>query len=122
MLSQKGYEVDVAGTLEEALKHASQFAYKIILADPEMPEEDSYAGIKKVKKLQSKAKMIVISVFSPQEMQSQISDTEIFSFIEKPFKADQILSIIKNAVKANDSDSCGEKKYIDINKKIQKEV
>ena len=98
LFSQEGYEVKAVATAKEALEQAEDMPYDLIFTDLEINNENSTEMLKKMTSFQPEAKIIILSALTRQQMESQIGDLNIFSIIEKPFRSDQIKSIVKEAL------------------------
>ncbi len=98
LFAQEGYEVKAVATVKEALEQAEDKPYDLIFADLEIKEENSTEMLRKITSFQPEAKIIILSALTKQQMESQIGDLNIFSIIEKPFRSEQIKSIVKEAL------------------------
>jgi DNA-binding NtrC family response regulator len=98
LFSQEGYEVKAVATAKEALEQAEDKPYDLIFTDIEIKDENSTEMLRKMTSFQPETKIIILSAFTRQQMESQLGDLNIFSIIEKPFRSDQIKSIVKEAL------------------------
>jgi DNA-binding NtrC family response regulator len=98
LFAQEGYEVKAVATVKEALEQAEDKPYNLIFADLEIKEENSTEMLRKITSFQPEAKIIILSALTRQQIESQIGDLNIFSIIEKPFRSEQIKSIVKEAL------------------------
>jgi DNA-binding NtrC family response regulator len=98
LFAQEGYEVKAVATTKEALEQAEDKSYDLIFADLEIKDENSTEMLRKMTSFLPEAKIIILSALTRQQMESQIGDLNIFSIIEKPFKSEQIKSIVKEAL------------------------
>jgi DNA-binding NtrC family response regulator len=98
LFAQEGYEVKAVATVKEALEQAEDKPYDLIFTDLEIKEENSTEMLRKITSLQPEAKIIILSALTRQQMESQVSDLNIFSIIEKPFRSEQIKSFVKEAL------------------------
>ncbi len=98
LFAQEGYEVKAVATVKEALEQAEDKPYDLIFADLEIKEENSTEMLRKITSFQPEAKIIILSALTTQQMESQLENLKIFSIIEKPFRSEQIKSIVKEAL------------------------
>ena len=98
LFSQEGYEVKAVATAKEALEQAEDKPYDLIFTDLEIKDENSTEMLRKMTSFQPEAKIIILSALTRQQMESQIGDLNIFSIIEKPFRSEQVKSIVKEAL------------------------
>ena len=68
------------------------------LADMEIDDMDSIDMLRKLKILQPKAEIIILSAQTRQHIEQQIAELSISNILEKPFNSDQIRSIAKEAL------------------------
>lgn len=98
IFSQEGYSVDTVATAKDALRQAEKITYELIFADLEISDESGIEMLKKAIVFQPDAKIIILSALSEQQIEPRLGNLNIFSIIEKPFKSDQIRSIVKKAL------------------------
>lgn len=98
IFTQEGYEVDAAGTLDEALGLASTKTYSLIFADLEIWFERGKAIFLDILSRQKAAKIIIITAMSRGEAERSLGDVRPFSIIEKPFKLEEIKSVADEAI------------------------
>jgi DNA-binding NtrC family response regulator len=98
LFAQEGYEVKAVATTKEALEQAEDMPYDLIFTDLEINDENSIEMLRKMTSFQPEAKIIILSALTRQQMESQLENLRIFSIIEKPFRSDQIKSIVKEAL------------------------
>ena len=98
IFTQEGYVVDAVATAKDALKQAKTIPYELIFSDLEINDENGIEMLKKARAFQPKAEIIILSAFSKQQIEPKLGSLSIFSIIEKPFKSEQIRSVVKNAL------------------------
>jgi DNA-binding NtrC family response regulator len=98
IFSQEGYVVDAVATAEDALKQAKDITYELIFSDLEINDENGIEMLRKARAFQPESKIIIISALTRQQIEPKLGNLNIFSIIEKPFKSEQIRSIVKKAL------------------------
>jgi two-component system chemotaxis response regulator CheY len=98
IFTQEGYVVDAVATAKDALRQAKNIPYELIFSDLEINDENGIEMLKKARAFQPKAKIIIISALTKQQIEPKLGNLSIFSIIEKPFKSEQIRSVIKEAL------------------------
>jgi len=98
IFTQEGYEVDVAGTMDEALQLASAKAYSLIFADLEIWFERGKTIFLDILSRQRAAKIIIITAMTRGEAEKSLGDVRPFSIIEKPFKLEEIKRAANDAI------------------------
>jgi two-component system response regulator PilR (NtrC family) len=98
LLTSEGYEVELSSSGEEAIqKHSSQ-AYDVILLDLLMPGLDGIEVLKEIKKIDPQAVIIIITAYASVESAIAAMKIGAYDYIQKPFKHDELLLIIKRAL------------------------
>jgi two-component system response regulator PilR (NtrC family) len=98
LLSSEGYEVENSSSGEEALdKHSSQ-SFELILLDLLLPGIDGIEVLKKLKKIDPNAVIIIITAFASVESAISAMKIGAYDYIQKPFKHDELLITIKRAI------------------------
>ncbi|MFC2169577.1 response regulator [Acidobacteriota bacterium] len=98
LFSQEGHQVDTVATAEDALKQIAESTYHLVFADLEINNVDGFSVLKKIKSIQPKANIIILSALSRPQIEPQLSDLSIFAIVEKPFNAEQIRAIARDAL------------------------
>lgn len=98
LLTSEGYEVEVSASGEEALeKHATQ-SFDLILLDLLMPGLDGIEVLKAIKKIDPQAIIIIITAYASVESAIAAMKLGAFDYIQKPFKHDELILIIRRAL------------------------
>ncbi len=113
IFSQEGYTVDTVATAKDALKQAKNITYELIFSDLEINDENGIEMLKNAKVFQPDAKIIILSALTKQQIEPKLGNLSIFSIIEKPFRSEQIKTIVKEALGStnhtNESENPAEK-------------
>ena len=97
IFTQEGYEVDTASNAEDALNLAARKNYNFIFADVELNTESGIEMIGELQKISQASKIIIMSAYSKNQIEPYLEKTRVFSVMEKPFQAEEIKAIIKQA-------------------------
>ncbi|MFB0566923.1 MAG: response regulator [Candidatus Aminicenantaceae bacterium] len=98
IFAQEGYEVDTVATIQDALKRVINNKYNLVFADIEISKENGIKMIKKIHEIQPPARIIILSAYPKEHIESLLSGKNIFSIIEKPFQAEKIKDIARDAL------------------------
>lgn len=98
LLSSEGYEVDFSSSGEEALEKHPRHDYDLILLDLLMPGMSGMEVLKAIKKITPQAVIIIITAYASIESAIEAMKMGAFDYIQKPFKHDELLLVIKRAV------------------------
>ena len=98
LLTKEGYQVQVAASGEEAIKLVNVVSFDVVLVDLMMPSIDGIQTLKSLKKLDKDLPVIMITAFGTAANTREAFKNGAFDFIEKPFKNDEVLVVLRNAV------------------------
>jgi len=102
LLEELGHEVFQAATAQQALELAKLHQFDLIFTDLAMPDVDGIATAQKVKALQPKVKIVLMSGYSPDKVLERMRGTDcIDAPMSKPFRIDEVQSVIKKLVGTN---------------------
>ncbi len=98
LLVAEEYKVDLAQDGTQALELVRNQSYGVVLLDLMMPELDGLQLLEEFAKLESAPVTIVLTAFGTIEKAVKATRLGAFDFITKPFKNDEILLVVKNAM------------------------
>jgi len=98
LLTSEGYEVEISSSGEEALDKYSTRSFGLVLLDLLMPGMDGIEVLKSIRKIEPHAVIIIITAYASVESAISAMKTGAFDYIQKPFKHDELLLIIKRAL------------------------
>lgn len=98
LLTSEGYEVELSFSGKEALEKHSEKSFDLILLDLLMPGMDGIAVLKKLKKIDPRGLVIIITAYASIESAIAAMKIGAYDYIQKPFKHDELLLTIKRAI------------------------
>lgn len=99
MLEPQGHEVvGEAGNGIEAVKKFIELKPDIVLLDITMPEMNGVEALKRIKELDSTARVIICSAMGQQSMVAQAIQAGAKDFIVKPFEADRLVAAVERVM------------------------
>ena len=98
LLTSEGYEVEISSSGEEALDKYSTQSFGLVLLDLLMPGMDGIEVLKKIKKIEPHAAIIIITAYASVESAISAMKMGAFDYIQKPFKHDELLLTVKRAI------------------------
>jgi DNA-binding NtrC family response regulator len=101
VLSEEGYDVNLAGTGELAIEAFKQKRYDLLVADLRLPGIDGMEVIKKVKEEKPETEVIVITGYGTTSTAVEAMKLGVRDFLPKPFTEDQIKGAVDDALKEN---------------------
>lgn len=97
LLTTEGYAVESSLDGEKALKKHSPETFDLILLDLLMPGMNGIEVLKKIKKIDPQAVIIIITAYASVESAISAMKIGAFDYIQKPFKHDELLLTIERA-------------------------
>ena len=98
LLTMEGYEIEASTSGEEALAKHSSRAFDLILLDLLMPGLDGIEVLKRIKRIDPQAMVIIITAYASVESAISAMKIGAFDYIQKPFKHDELLMTIDRAL------------------------
>lgn len=98
LLSSESYKVDLAHTGSQALDMIRDKDYSVILLDLMMPDVDGLQVLEELKKSENSPVAVILTAFASIDKAVKATKLGAFDFITKPFKNDELLLAVKNAI------------------------
>src|SRR6185503_19518690 len=98
LLTREGYQVHLASTGEEGLELARAQTFDAAIVDVMMPGLDGIATLQELRKLDDDLPVLMITAFASVETAITAMKLGAFDYITKPFKNDEVLIVVHNAV------------------------
>jgi two-component system response regulator PilR (NtrC family) len=98
LLTREGYEVKLASSGAEGVELAKSLPFDAAIVDVMMPGMDGIAALDELKKLDDDLPVIMITAFASVESAIAAMKRGAFDYITKPFKNDEVLVVVRNAV------------------------
>lgn len=98
LLRAEDYPVDLVENAFQAIEMVQSGDYAAVLLDLMMPEMDGLQVLEKLHGMEYPPETIVLTAFASLEKAVQATKLGAFDFIAKPFKNDEILLAVKNAI------------------------
>jgi DNA-binding NtrC family response regulator len=98
LLTREGYEVRLASTAAEGLELAKTLPFDAAIVDVMLPGMDGVQALDELKKLDEELPVLMITAFASVENAIAAMKRGAFDYITKPFKNDEVLVVLRNAV------------------------
>ena len=98
LLKGEGYSVRLAASGEEGIELARNIPFDAAIVDVMMPGIDGMTTLESLKKLDDELAVIMVTAFASVENAITAMKRGAFDYITKPFKNDEVLVVIKNAL------------------------
>jgi DNA-binding NtrC family response regulator len=98
LLSSESYKVDLAENGSQALEMMRDRDYGVMVLDLMMPDLDGFQILEEMKKAENSPAALILTAFGSIEKAIKATKLGAFDFITKPFKNDELLLAVKNAL------------------------
>src|SRR5262245_16844335 len=98
LLVREGYDVKVASTGAEGIEISRSMPLDAAIVDVMMPGMDGIATLDELKKVDDDLPILMITAFASVENAIAAMKRGAFDYITKPFKNDEVLVVLRNAV------------------------
>ena len=98
LLSREGYDVRLAASGADGVELAKIHAFDAAVVDVMMPGMDGLQTLAELKKLDDDLPVVMITAFASVETAISAMKSGAFDYITKPFKNDEVLVVVRNAV------------------------
>ena len=103
ILSEEGYQVDLADTGKLAMEAFKQKRFDLLVADLRLPDIDGMEVIKQVKEEKPDTEVVVITGYGTTATAVTAMKLGVHDFLPKPFTEDQIKTAIDEALKKREA-------------------
>jgi two-component system, NtrC family, response regulator PilR len=98
LLTSEGYEVELSSSGEEALEKFPSQSFDVILLDLLMPGIDGIETLRRIKRLDPLAAVIIITAYGSVESAIAAMKIGALDYVQKPFKHDDLLVVLEKAL------------------------
>src|SRR6476659_10057860 len=98
LLTREGYGVRVASSGAEGLELARSLPFDAAIVDIMMPGLDGIATLDELKRIDEDLAVIIITAYASVESAISAMKSGAFDYITKPFKNDEVLVVVRNAM------------------------
>jgi two-component system response regulator PilR (NtrC family) len=98
LLTSEGYDVRLAAGGGEGLELARSMPFDAAIVDVMMPAMDGLTVLDELKKVDEEIAVIMITAFASVDTAVAAMKRGAFDYITKPFKNDEVLVVLRNAV------------------------
>jgi two-component system response regulator PilR (NtrC family) len=98
LLTREGYDVRLVSNAVEGLELAKTMTFDAAIVDMMMPVMDGLATLDELKKLDDDLPVLMITAFASVDNAVVAMKRGAFDYITKPFKNDEVLVVLKNAL------------------------
>jgi len=98
LLTAESYKVDLAKSGSQALEMIRDRDYGVVLLDLMLPDIDGLQVLEELKKDENSPVAVVLTAFASIDRAVRATKLGAFDFITKPFKNDELLLAVKNAL------------------------
>jgi DNA-binding response OmpR family regulator len=102
VLSEEGYQVNLAGTGALAMQAFQEKKFDLLVADLRLPDINGMDIIRKIKQQKPKTEVIVITGYGTTATAVEAMKIGVHDFLPKPFTEDQIKRAITEALQSQE--------------------
>ncbi len=103
-LTKNGFAVSVSYSIKEAEEHLASSTFDIILSDVRLPKGNGVTLLPQVKRESPKTQVILMTGYAEVKTAVNAIKKGAFDYISKPFTPEEILSVIKDALRTKVTD------------------
>src|SRR3981189_878152 len=98
LLTREGYDVRLASSGTDGLELARSLPFDAAIVDIMMPGIDGIATLDELKRIDEDLAVIIITAYASVESAIAAMKNGAFDYITKPFKNDEVLAVVSNAL------------------------
>lgn len=98
LLDHDGYQVNVAGTCEEALTQTHDHQYNAVLLDLGLPDGDGSSVLRTLQKEQPQLPVIILTAYTSADRTVGSLTQGAFAYLTKPYNRDELRAVLRRAV------------------------
>ncbi len=98
LLQDRGYWVQPAGSVEEALEHLAEMEYDLVLSDVRMPGRTGLDLVGELRQLRNATPVILMTAFGTIDSAIEAMRAGAFDYITKPFEPEAVIFSIERAL------------------------
>jgi DNA-binding NtrC family response regulator len=98
LLEREGYSVRMASSGQEGLDLAKSLPFDAVIVDVMMPGIDGLQVLDELKKHDEELPVLMITAYASMESAISAMKKGAFDYITKPFKNDEVLVVLQNAI------------------------
>jgi DNA-binding NtrC family response regulator len=110
IVSEAGYQYDVAGSCKEALEKASAGGHDLVLLDMIMPGGSGADCLAELRTKDPRLKIIVVTAFATIQNAVEVIKKGASDYLAKPFKIEELLRAIRRVLEEASFEKLGDKK------------
>ncbi len=93
-LTAEDYEVETAGSTEEALRELADASFDLAVIDLLLPDANGLVLAEAIRMLDPQTPVILITAYGTPAFESMASHPAISHYLHKPFDSDRLLDLI----------------------------
>jgi ActR/RegA family two-component response regulator len=94
----KDWQVETAGSVEEALAKLSRCRYGVIVADLRMPDISGLELIEAVRSIDPATRVILMTAYGSSAIEAEARRLQVYEYVTKPFKIETMRTLVRSAL------------------------
>jgi len=99
VLQKEGYGVQSVDSAKKALDELETTRFDLVITDLKMPEMDGLSLLKKVKEIDPKIFVIVMTGYPSEESKTQAIELGASGYLAKPIDVSELVTAVKSCLK-----------------------
>jgi DNA-binding NtrC family response regulator len=109
---EDGFEVETAEDGNLALQKMEHGPYDIVLVDLKMPGMDGIALQKRIREIDSRATVIILTAYASVDTAVEALKLGAFDYVTKPVDPDDLSNLVRNALRQQEQTSGSRRKSL----------
>jgi hypothetical protein len=104
VIARQGYEVWVAADGAEALARAAEIpgGPDLVVTDVVLPDVSGWEVVERLRAEYPDMKAVFMSGYSEEDLAKKLGSGRVSSFIQKPFRSEQLLAVVRQALRSRE--------------------
>ncbi len=98
LLEEENISAKTVQSVDDAIQSLQKGRFGAILSDIRMPRKDGFKLLEEVLDVAPESRVIMMSSIGNEETADRVKREGAFDFLKKPFRRDELLSILKRAL------------------------
>jgi two-component system response regulator PilR (NtrC family)/two-component system response regulator HydG len=98
LLSEAGFEVAIAGSVDAALACAAERDFSVVLSDLQMPDKDGLALLAELRSLRPETPVVLMTAYGSIRSAVEAMRAGALDYVTKPFQSEDLLLVLERAL------------------------
>lgn len=103
----EGYNIIAVNSAKDVLNYVQTSKPDLVISDLRMPDVNGLELLKLIRAMHSDAKLVLMTAYGTEKVQEAAKALGVYRFITKPFRTENLVSIARSALNADDNIAVG---------------